>query len=63
MEAIKAADVAADAGVVSVGDADVHGRQLYPLQSTAGTTVTVDTEAKNAHTLLMETRRRRHSHT
>ena len=48
MEAITAADAAA----APVGDADVHNHQIRPLQSTAGPTVTADTAAKNAHTLL-----------
>ena len=67
MEAIPtaamAAAAAAAADAVPVGAADVHDRQLCPLQITAGPTLTTDTAAKNAHTLLADTRRRRPSHT
>ena len=66
MEAITAAaadaDVDVDVDVAPVGAADVHERQLCPLQSTAEPMVTVDMVAKNAHTMLMDTRRRRPSH-
>ena len=49
---IMKAITAADAAAAPVGDADVHNHQIRPLQSTAGPTVTADTAAKNAHTLL-----------
>ena len=59
MEAITAADVAADVDVdtAPVGVADVDNHQLRPLQSTAGPTETAHTSAKNAHTLPTDTRR------
>ena len=63
MEAIPTAAMAAAADAVPVGAADVHDRQLRPLQSTAGPTVAADMAAKNAHTLLTDTRRRRPLHT
>ena len=67
MEAITDADADADADAdvdaAPVGAADVHDRQICRLQSTAGPTVTAGTAAKNAHTLLTDTRRRRPSHT
>ena len=42
--------------------ADVHRRLTRSSQITAEPTVTADTAAENAHTLLMDTRRRRPSH-
>ena len=61
MKAITAAAAAVDA--VRVGAAVVHNCQLCPPQSTAGPTVTADTATNNAHTLLIDTRRRRPLHT
>ena len=51
-------DADADADAVMVGAADVHESQPRPPLSTAGPTVTAEMEAKNAHTLLMDTRRK-----
>ena len=59
MEATKSAD----ADAVPVGAVNMHNCQPCVPQSTAGPTVTVDTAVKNAHTLLMDTRRNRISPT
>ena len=59
MEATTAVAAAVDAGTVLVGAVDVLNRQPLAPQSTDGHTVTVDTAAKSARTLLMDTGRKR----
>ena len=49
---------ASNADAVHVGAVYVHDRLPHPLLSTAGPKVIADTAAKNAHTLLMDTRRK-----
>ena len=56
-------EVIMSADAALVGAVDVHDRQPHPHQSTAGPTVTTETTAKSAHTMLMDTRRRRPLHT
>ena len=59
MEATKAVD----ADAVPLGAVDVLNRQPRAPQSTSGPMVTAITAAKNAHTLLMYTIRKRSLHT
>ena len=57
METITSVDAAVDMDAAPVGVADMDDHQLCPLQSTAGLTETEHMIAKNAHTLLRDTRR------
>ena len=73
MEATTAADADADADAgagagagadaMPLGAVDVPNRQPRAPRSTAGPTVTAITVAKNAHILLVDTRRKRPSPT
>ena len=63
MEKITAADAVADVDAAPVEVADMDDHQLRPLQSTTRTIETVHMSAKNAHTLLVDTRSIRLSRT